>query len=62
MKVSCIDPNGWTDGDKFVAEIDEDVDAGPMEESVLGMLVTAIDKSKNKTWYVVQYFLCVQFR
>jgi hypothetical protein len=49
MQVSCIDPNWWTDSDKLVAEIDEDVDASPMEESVLSMLVTAIDKSKNMT-------------
>lgn len=47
MQVSCINPNRWTDGDKSVAEIDEDVNASPMEESVLGVLVTAIDESKN---------------
>jgi hypothetical protein len=47
MQVSCIDPNRWADGYESVAEIDEDVNAGPMEESVLGVLVAAIDESKK---------------
>lgn len=32
-----------------MAEVDKDVDAGPVEESVLGVLVTAVDKSAKKT-------------